>query len=182
MKSGNYAIGNEGDQILTKKQTDNIHEWSKTNPDEYAQNQGGRLSEEQRKRFIEYAESVGGGIDKNGNIVFSKLKDEDKKPEYTKVDAVTLSTGQKVSIDAFRDVFFGQNMQQISPTSLVKQPEMVPNNVKNNNVNVHYGSLITINGDVNDGDRIIKQMEKVTTRAIEKSWHDCDLNRKYGIY
>ncbi len=34
LKSGNYAIGNGGDQILTKKQTDNMFEWSKSSPEE----------------------------------------------------------------------------------------------------------------------------------------------------
>ena len=37
LSSGNYAIGNEGDQILTKEQTDNVYEWSKVSPDEFAE-------------------------------------------------------------------------------------------------------------------------------------------------
>ena len=33
LSSGNYTIANEGTQILTKVQTDNIFDWSKINPD-----------------------------------------------------------------------------------------------------------------------------------------------------
>lgn len=33
LKSGNYAIGNEGDQILTKSETDNIYKWAQFDPD-----------------------------------------------------------------------------------------------------------------------------------------------------
>ena len=32
LKSGNYAIGNEGDQILTKPETDNLFEWAQLDP------------------------------------------------------------------------------------------------------------------------------------------------------
>lgn len=35
LSSGNYEIGNAGDQILTKAQTDNIFDWSKFNPDDF---------------------------------------------------------------------------------------------------------------------------------------------------
>lgn len=34
LKSGNYAIGNDGDQILTKEQTDNMFGWSNIDPEE----------------------------------------------------------------------------------------------------------------------------------------------------
>lgn len=34
LQSGRYEIGNQGDQILTKKQTDNVYKWSKMTPDE----------------------------------------------------------------------------------------------------------------------------------------------------
>lgn len=34
LQSGRYEIGNKGDQILTKEQTDNVYEWSKMTPDE----------------------------------------------------------------------------------------------------------------------------------------------------
>ena len=33
LKSGNYAIGNAGDQIFTKPETDNLYEWAQFNPD-----------------------------------------------------------------------------------------------------------------------------------------------------
>lgn len=64
---------------------------------------------------------------------------------------------------------------------MIKQPEIEKVNV-NRNVNMHYDSLITVNGDVNDADRIINKMEKVANKAIEKSWHDATMTLKYGSY
>ncbi len=36
LSSGNYALGNAGDQILTKAQTDNLFDWAQINPDIYS--------------------------------------------------------------------------------------------------------------------------------------------------
>ena len=49
-------------------------------------------------------------------------------------------------------------------------------------MNVHYDSLVTVNGDVNDTNHFLKGMQKVAKDAIEKSWHDFEMTRKYGIY
>lgn len=141
LPSGNYAIGNEGDQILTKEQTDNVYEWSKTSPDEYAESED--------------------------------------KPKLLTVEEFAAMYGVK-PIDFTR--LASSAMYDIP--SQVKNPGMMPQavNNNNNNVNVHYDSLVQINGDVNDADRIVNKMENVAKKAIEKSWHDFEMTRKYGIY
>lgn len=139
-KSGNYVIGNEGDQILTKEQTDNVYEWSKVSPDEY-----------------------------EGNKDKPKLLTIE---EFAAMHGVKPVDFSKLTLNAMYDV-----------PNMARQPETVPSTVnRNNTVNVHYDSLISVNGDVNDADRIVNKMEKVAKKAIEKSWHDFDLTRKYRIY
>ncbi len=72
------------------------------------------------------------------------------------------------------------------PNQAAAQQAIVPNSVNRTNVNVHYDNMINIQGDVNDADRVVKQIENVAAnaanKAIEKSWHDLDMTRKYGIY
>lgn len=140
LPSGNYAIGNEGDQILTKEQTDNIYEWAKVSPDEFA--------------------------------------DREDKPQPMTMEEFAAMYGVK-PIDFSKLV--SNTMYDIP--SQIKNPDMNPQTVNNNNnVNVHYDSLVQINGDVNDADRIVNKMENVAKKAIEKSWHDFEMTRKYGIY
>lgn len=141
LPSGNYAIGNEGDQILTKEQTDNVYEWSKTSPDEY-------------------------------------VESEDK-PKLLTVEEFAAMYGVK-PIDFTR--LASSAMYDIP--SQVKNPGMMPQAVNNNNstVNVHYDSLVTVNGDVNDTKHFLNDMKNVANDAIKKSWHDFEMTRKYGIY
>ena len=121
------------------------------------------LNEEQLKLLKDYA-VANGGSEKDGTIYF------------TPVD--TKSNGHT---PALKDLPFApQNIVQPNPDMLTRQPEFEKANVDNRNVNIHYDSLVNIQGDVNDGDRIVRQMEKVATRAIEKSWHDFNLTWKYG--
>ena len=68
------------------------------------------------------------------------------------------------------------------PAQMVKQPEMVSNNVNNRNINVHYDSVVTVNGDVNDTKHFLNDMKTVANDAIKKSWHDFEMTGKYGIY
>ncbi len=59
--------------------------------------------------------------------------------------------------------------------------DIKPNSNLKNNVNMNYGSLVTINGNVNDTNHFIKGMEKVAQNAIEKSWRQLNNQMKYGI-
>lgn len=122
LSSGNYAIGNDGDQILTKDETDNVYEWAQIEPDKL------------------WAQIV------------------DRNPAFCE--------------------------QAINPSisnNSKAMPEIKSGNT-NNSINVHYDSLVNIQGDVHDANRIVKQMENVAEKAIKKSWHDFDMTRKYGIY
>ena len=63
------------------------------------------------------------------------------------------------------------------------QSNAIPNYAdRRPNVNVHYDSLVTINGDVNDTKHFLNDMKTVANDAIRKSWHDLDMSRKYGTY
>lgn len=134
LPSGNYAIGNEGDQILTKEQTDNVYEWSKTSPDEYAESED--------------------------------------KPKLLTVEEFAAMYGVK-PIDFTR--LASSAMYDIP--SQVKNPGMMPQAVNNNNstVNVHYDSVVTVNGDVNDTKHFLNDMKTVADDAIKKSWHDFEM-------
>ena len=145
LSSGNYAIGNEGDQILTKEQTDNVYEWSKVTPDEFAER-----SDEPEKLLTPEEFAAMHGV---------------KMPD--------LST------------LIGNAIYEI-PYS-VRHPETANDNVyRGGNVNIHYDNMINIQGDVNDANHVVKQIENVAStvvdKAIKKSWHDFDMTRKYGSY
>lgn len=59
-------------------------------------------------------------------------------------------------------------------------PQISDKNV-NNNVNMNYGSLITVNGDVNDTKHFLGQMENICVAVVNKSWQDATRNMKYGF-
>lgn len=119
LASGNYAIGNEGDQILTKKETDNVYEWAQFLPDDFM------------KRLADIAPSL-----------------------------------------------WSWNVPDFSAA----QQNSIPGSKEHNHVNVHYDSLVTVNGDVNDTKHFLNDMKNVANVAIRKSWHDFELTRKYGTY
>lgn len=102
--AGKYTIMNEGSQVLTKPETDNIFGWAKLDPDMF-------------------------------NLQMPLVD----MPKYT--------------------------------------PEMVRTN--NQNVNLNYGSLITVNGDVNDTKHFLGQMETVAEKAITKTFRDFTHTLKY---
>lgn len=108
LANGNYTITGEGDQILTKAQTDNIFDWSKFNPD-----------------------------------------------DLIKVDVPSISS--------------------IVPT----MPDIVSRNI-GNNVTLHYDSLVTVNGDVNDTNHFLKQIEGVAGNVINKSFTQLNKQLKLG--
>ncbi len=97
LSSGDYAIGNAGDQILTKAETDNIFEWAKFDPNDLI----------------------------------------------------------PVNMTEYMD-----NLRAMS------MPTVLPNNVNNNSVNVHYDSMITVQGSLNSTD--VKQMEAIANKAVDR--------------
>lgn len=135
-----------------------------------AAKEGEVILNDKQIEMLRSAALASGGRVENGMFYFGSLKDvyyDEKSSKYVKNE-------------------FTQNVEQIQAepmTMHTREPEIdKKSNVRNNNVNLHYDSLITVNGDVNDADRIINKMEKVANKAIEKSWHDFEMTRKYGIY
>jgi len=80
LSSGKYSIGNVGDQILTKAQTDNIFDWSKFNPDmfvpQYIKNSAYNLPQIVSRNVTNNTPSVSVGnlITVQGNIDSSNIK------------------------------------------------------------------------------------------------------------
>lgn len=76
--------------------------------------------------------------------------------------------------------------QKFTVDPVVRQPEIASNNANKNNVTIHYDNMINIQGDVNDANHIVKQIENVATgivdKAIKKSWKDASMTLKYGSY
>ncbi len=108
LANGNYTITGEGDQILTKSETDNIFDWSKINPSD----------------FIEL------------NI----------------------------------------------PNAVSTAPDfssIVPVNA-GNNVSLHYDSLVTVNGDVNDTNHFLQQVTAVAHNQIVDFQKDLAQGVAYG--
>ena len=126
LSSGNYTIGNDGDQILTKDETDNVYEWAKIEPD---------------KLMAQIAQA--------------------------------------------NPTLWQQALTPFIPGSMKSTPEVVSSNT-NNNINVHYDSLVNIQGSVIDGARVVKQIEDVATKIskkeIKQSWHDVNMTWKYHTY
>jgi len=55
--------------------------------------------------------------------------------------------------------------------SMPKLPETISRNIQPS-VNMHYDSLVTINGDVNDTNHFIKQVTGVVERQLDRSFND----------
>lgn len=116
----------------------------------------GVLTKEETDRVKQFIEAV------SSNSIFAKIKEPEDIAQFIKANPVIWDPPQYIS-------------------NAVKMSEMIPNNVnRNNNIDVHYDSLVNIQGDVHDANRIVKQIENVAEKAIKKSWHDFDMTRKYG--
>lgn len=125
---------------------------------------------EQAELLKEMILADGGKIGENGELYASRKSD---KPT---------GSGGGLSIEELKRASALLDIGMSYPAQMVKQPEMVSNNVNNRNINVHYDSVVTVNGDVNDTKHFLNDMKTVANDAIKKSWHDFEMTRKYGIY
>ena len=133
---------------------------------------------------------------KEGEVIFNEKQQESLKKAALasggKVEGgwITFGDFRNIPYDVenpIRDAMYGKSRQTQNfkqrPELLTRQPEIDKKSInRDNNVNVHYDSLVTVNGDVNDTNHFLKGMQKVAKDAIEKSWHDFEMTRKYGIY
>lgn len=160
---------------------------------------GGIVKKNKNNPFNPIAEAMGEDTMvavKEGEVIFNEKQQESLKKAALasggKVEGgwITFGDFRNIPYDVdnpIRDAIYGKSGQtqdfKQSPELLTRQPEIDQKGAgRDNNVNVHYDSLVTVNGDVNDTNHFLKGMQKVAQEAIEKSWHDIDLTRKYGIY
>lgn len=118
LENGQYTVAREGTQILTKRQTDNLFQWSGFSPEELAR------------------------LCSPINIPESVLKP--KLPEWA-----------------------GPSEELLNKL-MDRQP-----------VTVHYDSLVTVNGDVNDTNHFTKQVAKIARQEIDKDWQTLNDAVKY---
>lgn len=72
--------------------------------------------------------------------------------------------------------------QGLMPPDMIRNlsmPTVLPNNVNNNSVNVHYDSMITVQGSLNSTD--VKQMEAIANKAVDKMIDKIHDGITYGI-
>ncbi len=137
----------------------------------------GVFTKEQTEALIRFAESVGGGMDESRKLVVYR-KDSDQ-PVFTSAEQF------REAVRSAMEPSPNWN-QQFTVDRIVRQPEIASNNANKNNVTIHYDNMINIQGDVNDANHIVKQIENVATgivdKAIKKSWKDASMTLKYGSY
>lgn len=160
---------------------------------------GGIVKKNKNNPFNPIAEAMGEDTMvavKEGEVIFNEKQQESLKKAALasggKVEGgwITFGDFRNIPYDVenpIRDAMYGKSGQtqsfKQSPELLTRQPEIDKKSInRDNNVNVHYDSLVTVNGDVNDTNHFLKGMQKVAKDAIEKSWHDFEMTRKYGIY
>ncbi|GFI70197.1 chromosome partition protein Smc [Lachnospiraceae bacterium] len=137
----------------------------------------GVFTKEQTEALIRFAEKMGGGMDENGNLVI-----------YGKDSDNSMFTSAEQFKEAVRYAMEppANWSQKFTVDPVVRQPEIASNNANKNNVTIHYDNMINIQGDVNDDNHIVKQIENVATgivdKAIKKSWKDASMTLKYGSY
>lgn len=160
---------------------------------------GGIVKKNKKNPFNPIAEAMGEDTMvavKEGEVILNEKQQESLKKAALasggKVEGgwITFGDFRNIPYDVdnpIRDAMYGKSGQtqdfKQSPELLTRQPEIDQKGAgRDNNVNVHYDSLVTVNGDVNDTNHFLKGMQKVAQEAIEKSWHDFEMTRKYGIY
>lgn len=147
LSSGNYTVGNAGDQILTKEQTDNVCDWAKFNPEDYIPVSQEELFESLRKRS-------GNGKNITGSVDFTAFT----KPSAHVMQEIFKNAGISGSI----------------------LDESVNNN--NNSVNIHYDSMITVNGSVNDEKYLVNLAKNASRESVKESVKQAEKTRKYGMF
>ena len=85
-----------------------------------------------------------------------------------------------VSAERLWDI--GHGLMPPDIASNLAMPTVLPNNVNNNSVNVHYDSMITVNGDVNDTNHFTKQVRAIAKESITDAVRTAEKTRKYGMF
>ena len=107
--SGKYALANEGSQIFTKEETDNMSEWVKFDPD-----------------------------------TFMELVGKKRQKMELSSDELSAKLSENIKV----------------------QPPVVEKRVNNNNVNLHLGSMINVQGNLDSVS--VKQVEGMMSKGFDK--------------
>jgi len=152
---------------------------------------GGIITKSRSNPLNHIAESIGEDTiiaAKEGESILTK---EQTNAVYNLASALQKTSEKGMAFTPEYSNQFMANLSSLSPSMWswnlpglpAGQSNAIPNYAdRRPNVNVHYDSLVTINGDVNDTKHFLNDMKTVANDAIRKSWHDLDMSRKYGTY
>ena len=155
LDSGQYTIANEGTQVLTREQTDNVFEWAKIKPKDLVSADPKDYIPISMEEYIEYLRATSG----NGKSVMTPAGS-------TPFGQLMMSPGE-VSEHLWRNANVSESL--------------INKNVNNNSLNVHYGSMITVNGDVNDTNHFLKQVQSVAQKVAHNEIVDFNKDINDGI-
>ncbi len=120
LSSGQYTIANEGTQVLTKEQTDNVYEWAKIDP-----------------------------------------------KDYVPVDPKDILQISPEQLQQFQKAVLGMSPNMFNNNAV--PASVVENKTVNAPITIHYDSMYTFNGDVNDLKHLTKQMKAISDESAVKA-------------
>jgi predicted nucleic acid-binding Zn-ribbon protein len=126
----------------------------------------GVFTKEQTELLKKMVTENGGEIREDGRLYATKRIDK------------STGNGAGLSIEELTRASALLDIGMSYPAQMVKQPETVPNNVNNRNSEVHVGSLITVQGNIDSSN--VKQMEAIADRAVGKFAKELDYMTRFG--
>lgn len=139
--------------------------WYVKNSSLYRYAKGGIVSKEDNGIFDPVAKAIG-----EDTMVAVKHGEGILTPEQTKI------------LEQFAPTL--DNMANTWDLSSLKNghgiPEIASVRKERPNVTLHYDSLVTVNGDVNDTNHFINQMTKVSQKCINKTFEEMGREIRYG--
>lgn len=170
-----YAIGLNGQRISDKMTQSDAYSWMdkyNTSGKYYIikYHKGGIVAKDDNNPLNNIAKSVGEDTlvaAKEGESILTPVQTE-MVSKFVKIldenpDALNSQTTLNISVPEF---ISRNNIPQITE---LKQP----------NVTMHYDSLVTVNGDVNDTKHFLGQIETVSKKCTEQMLND--INRKFRL-
>ena len=126
----------------------------------------GVFTKEQTELLKKMVTENGGEIREDGRLYATKRIDK------------STGNGAGLSIEELTRASALLDIGMSYPAQMVNQPETVPNNVNNRNSEVHVGSLITVQGNIDSSN--VKQMEAIADRAVGKFAKELDYMTRFG--
>ena len=126
----------------------------------------GVFTKEQTELLKKMVTENGGEIREDGRLYATKRIDK------------STGNGAGLSIEELTRASALLDIGMSYPARTVKQPETVPNNVNNRNSEVHVGSLITVQGNIDSSN--VKQMEAIADKAVGKFARELNNLTRFG--